>query len=141
MNRSHLRVYVHLVWSTWDREPLIPACLTSRLHAVIKGACEKLGCAVLALGGMPDHVHLLVSLGPSASTASVAHAVKGASSRWLNEQPEVAGEFRWQGRYGAFSVSPHERSRVTAYIHNQEQHHTDGTLWPSVETFECSADS
>src|SRR5437763_17070158 len=111
MPRSHVRVYVHYVWATWDREPLIPQALKSRLYAVIRAASEKLGCEVYALGGMPDHVHLLLSLPATVTIADVAHDAKGASSRWMNDQPECRDTFRWQGRYGAFSVSPHERSR------------------------------
>jgi len=133
MQRSHVRVYVHYVWATWDREPLIPRELQARLYAVIRAACKKRGCEVHAIGGMPDHVHLLTSLPATVTTADVAHDVKGASSRWMNEQPQSAGGFRWQGRYGAFSVSPHERSRIIAYILNQEQHHASGTLWKTVE--------
>lgn len=133
MRRSHLRVYIHYVWATWDRLPLIPPDLRSRLYEVIRAACEKQGCEVIAIGGMPDHVHLLVCLPATSTVATVMHDAKGASSRWLNEQPATSSEFKWQGRYGAFSVSPHERSRVAAYILNQEQHHRDGTVWRHAE--------
>lgn len=103
------------------------------MYAVIRSACEKNRCPVLALGGMSDHVHLLVALSPTISIAGVAHDVKGAFSRWLNEEAGLEDRFQWQGRYGAISVSPHERSRVIAYIRNQEQHHAEGTLWPGAE--------
>ncbi len=133
MSRSHLRVYVHFVWATWDREPSIPGRLLPGLHAVIRAVCERRGCQVLAVGGMPDHVHLLVSLPATVTLAELAHDAKGASSRWMNEQAEVLDAFRWQGRYGVFSVSPHERSGIADYIRNQERHHAEGTVWATAE--------
>jgi putative transposase len=84
---------------------------------------------------MPDHVHVLTSLPATVTIAQLAQASKGASSRWLNEQPDFEGHFQWQGRYGAFSVSPRDRSEIVAYIVNQEQHHAGGTTWQSVEEF------
>jgi putative transposase len=101
----------------------VPACAGTQIQE-----CDL--CA-----GMPDHLHLLVSLPPTVAIADVAHDVKGASSRWLNEEQGSEGTPRWQGRYGAFSVSPHDRSRIVAYIQNQERHHAEGTLWKSVEEF------
>lgn len=133
MKRSHIRVYVHLVWATWDRQPLIRTEQRNGLYAVISEVCKKLDCEMLALGGMPDHVHLLVALPATLTIADLAHDAKGASSRWLNERLGDYEAFRWQGRYGAFSVSPHERSRVVAYIQNQERHHAEGTLWSAAE--------
>jgi putative transposase len=128
MTRSHIRVYVHFVWATWDRLPILPADPIG-LYAVIRSIVRKRGAEVLALGGMPDHVHLLVALGPTVSLADLMHDVKGATSRWLNERGTDAGEpFRWQGRYGAFSVSPSDRPRVAAYILNQANHHAKGDL-------------
>src|SRR5437764_1408676 len=133
MKRSHIRVYVHYVWATWDRQPLIPAGARERLYAVIRAACEKLRCEVLAVGGMPDHVHLLIALPATATIADVAHDAKGASSRWMNEEADLPDHFQCQGRYGAISVSPHERSKVIAYIQNQERHHADGSTWRNAE--------
>ncbi len=133
MPHSHLRVYVHFVWATWDRLPLIPVELRARLYAIIREICGKRGCEVLAVGGMPDHLHLLVSIPATVTLADLIHDVKGATSRWLNQQPESGDGFRWQGSYGAFSVSPHERTRVVRYITDQEQHHAEGSVWGSVE--------
>ena len=78
MQRSHIRVYVHLVWTTWDREPSIPKALTPRLYAVIRAACEKAGCEVFAVGGIPDHVHALVAMPATLTIADLAHDAKGA---------------------------------------------------------------
>lgn len=138
MQRSHIRVYVHFVWATWDRLPLITADARDRLYAVIRSAMEKHRCEVLAVGGMPDHVHVLASVPATATLAQVMHDAKGASSRWMNAVQGREEDFRWQGRYGALSVSPHDRARVVNYIHGQEEHHRAGTLWPAAEDLEES---
>jgi REP element-mobilizing transposase RayT len=132
MKRRKLRVYVHFVWATWDRLPLIEEELERDLYRYIAAVCREKGCEALALGGMPDHLHLLVQLSNTVSLSELMQHVKGGSSRLLTEK---RGNFAWQGGYGAFSVSPRHKERVIAYIHNQKRHHAEQTLW--LEAEEC----
>jgi REP element-mobilizing transposase RayT len=96
-------------------------------------------CDVLAVGGMPDHVHLLVAMGPRASTSDLMEAVKGASSRFATDSLLPGRWFQWQRGYGAHSVCPSHRRRVQMYIERQQQHHSGGTVWAAAER--CSEES
>ena len=77
----------------------------------------------MAIGGMPDHVHLLVSMSPKESVASLVQSLKSQSSRWINEQRFFNCHFEWQTGYGAFSYTKSHTSQVINYIKNQKEHH------------------
>ena len=133
MRQNKLRLYVHLVWATWDRVPLITDAIERELFRYISGVCAKQQCEVLAINGMPDHVHLLITLPPTLRLSDLVEQIKGGSSRYVTEQLKQGGWFKWQGNYGAFSVSPRDKALIIAYITNQKQHHAEGSLWASVE--------
>ena len=103
------------------------------LYKYIEAVCDDDHCKVLALGGMPDHVHLLVLLSNTVTIADLMRHVKGGSSRFVPKRLTPGSWFAWQGSYGAFSVSPAYIPKVVAYIQDQKQHHTDGTLYPNAE--------
>jgi REP element-mobilizing transposase RayT len=136
MRKNKLCVYVHFVWATWDRFPWITEEIERDLYRYISCVCEDDGCEVLAVGGMPDHVHLLVSLPNTLTLANFMQHVKGGSSRFITQKLTMGQTFQWQGSYGAFSVSPGVKEKVIRYIRNQKQHHADGTLWPEAEKSE-----
>ena len=134
MRRAGVAVYVHIVWGTWDRLPLLTGELERRVHRAIGAKCEDLGAEVIALGGMEDHIHLLVRLPATLCVADLAKQVKGASSHLATH--EVLGRdqfFKWQGAYGAVSVSPQHLPRVSDYIARQREHHAAGTLITGLE--------
>ena len=133
MRRTYICMYVHFVWSTARREPLITPTIERRLHRYIQGVCLKLGCKPLASGGTTDHVHLLLSVSATITLADIMEQVKGSSSHFASEELLDGEWFAWQEGYGAISVSPHDKARVIRYINNQKQHHADGTLWPRAE--------
>lgn len=128
-----LNVLVHYVWATWDREPIIDETIERDIHRIIHSICADLRCPVVALGGTSDHLHLLVSMSNTVTMADLMERVKGDSSRLIGKQIPIDKWFKWQGSYGAFSVSPHEKRKVIAYIVNQKQHHADGKLWKNAE--------
>ncbi len=131
MGGNYLRLQVHFVWATWDRLPIIAAAWERRLHRQIAAIAEECHCEVLAVGGMPDHVHLLVMLPSTISVGDLMKRVKGGSSRFVSEALMPGEWFAWQGSYGATVVC--DRDKVIRYIANQKQHHADGTLWPNAE--------
>ena len=133
MRRNKLRVLIHFVWATQDRRPLITAEIERRLHRYLTSVCRQHGCPVVAIGGMPDHIHLLVSLSNTMTLSELMKEIKGSSSRFFSEQLNPDGWFAWQPNYGAFSVSPADKEKVMAYILHQKQHHADGALWKSAE--------
>ncbi len=128
--RNYLSLYVHLVWGTWERQPLLCEPTRQHVYRAIGAKCAELGADLVALGGMEDHVHLLVSLPSTLTIANLAGQVKGVSSHLVNhEAPLPTGElFKWQGTYGAFTVSQPLVRTVADYILHQREHHTLGTL-------------
>jgi REP element-mobilizing transposase RayT len=123
-----------MVWSTWDRLPLLtPEVEEVVLDAVVQKA-QALDCRVLAVGAVPDHLHLLVDMSPNVSVADLAKGVKGTSSRVAGRAtaPKV---FRWQGGYFAQTISPDDADAVVRYIGRQKEHHRQG-LPPEMDLME-----
>jgi putative transposase len=133
MRRNKIEVYLHLVWGTWDRLSLIDGAWERRLHRNLIGEAERLGMAVLALNGMPDHVHAVVSLPTTVTIAELVKQLKGVSSRFVNETVQPDFLFKWQGFYGAFSVSRWDVDRVVGYVNRQREHHSANELMPEWE--------
>jgi putative transposase len=122
MPSTHLSLHSHLVFSTKDRAPLISHEWRPRLHAYLGGITKGLGAVPLAIGGMADHVHLLVGFRSCHRHDYFLRDLKADSSEWIHREISKRG-FAWQKGYGAFSVSPANLERVTKYVMNQESHH------------------
>jgi REP-associated tyrosine transposase len=123
MPQSLASLHVHVVFSTKNRAPLITADLAPRLYEYIAGIAHNISCRLVQAGGMPDHVHLLVSLGRETSVAELVRVVKANSSRWIHETIPGQTGFGWQNGYGAFAVSFSLLGPVRQYIIDQEEHH------------------
>lgn len=119
MAHTFTSLYTHIVFGTKDREPMVPRDLD--VHSYIGGIVRNLGGTALKVGGMPDHVHLLVRLKPTLAISDAVEKLKGSSSKWINDQ--VKTRFQWQKGYSAFSVSPSATDAVIRYIANQAEHH------------------
>lgn len=120
MSHAYVGNFVHCVFSTKDRLPIIPAELKEKLWAYVGGIAVNLGVTLMAVGGTNNHLHLLILLPSRLPLAEVVQKLKANSSRWLGEQGVT---FAWQKGYGAFSVSPSVLERVRSYIHHQAEHH------------------
>ena len=133
--RYHNKIctFLHFVWATHDRLPLITEDIERDLHRYISQVSQDDGCDVLAVGGMPDHIHLFVRMTNTHSLAELMKHVKGGSSRLISTKLKPGEWFAWQGSYAVYSVEMRNRDRVIAYIQNQKQHHAEGTLWPNAE--------
>ena len=125
MHSSRAEVYIHLVWSTWDRHPLLTERVRPRVFNCIRSECARMKADVVALGGVEDHVHVLLRVPATLSIAAIVKQIKGSSSHLAN-----AGEdtFKWQGGYGAFSVPRRLLARARDYVLNQEERHRSGNL-------------
>jgi putative transposase len=129
MRRARVAVYLHLVWATWDRQLLLQGDLQRRVHRAIAAKCEELRAEVIALGGVEDHAHLLVGLPLTMSLSELVKRIKGATSRQAGQEFIGPDEFfKWQGAYGAFSVSPRHLNEVASYIARQREHHALGSI-------------
>lgn len=122
MPQSLASVYVHVVFSTKQRMPFLTPELRAQLYPYLGGTALGAGTKVLAVGGMPDHVHMLVSFGREVTIAETVKTLKGGSSRWVHDRfPSLP--FQWQSGYGAFSIGFRDLDALRSYIANQESHH------------------
>jgi putative transposase len=118
----------HVVFSTKGRAPMISDRLRLDLYSYMGGIIRGEGGVLLEIGGMPDHVHLLVKLKPAKSISEMLNRIKAKSSKWMNEEKLKLRKFGWQDGYAAFSVSESQVEGVRGYIQNQECHHRQLTF-------------
>jgi putative transposase len=123
MPQSLARIYIHLVFSTKDRKPLLADKWRDELFHVLGGAANNFGCQSLIVGGTADHVHMLFQLGRTISIAEAVGKIKSTSSAWINQSVELPEPFHWQAGYAAFSVSESVLEPVREYIRRQPEHH------------------
>ncbi|MDX2217096.1 MAG: IS200/IS605 family transposase [Oculatellaceae cyanobacterium bins.114] len=123
MRQNFTQLYVHLVWATWDRLPLITPDIREPLYNVMIYECQQMGCHVIAIGGIEDHVHLLVRFPATVAIASLVKQIKGSSSHSVEHQSKPDSFFKWQGSYAAFTVNSQDLNSVATYIQNQADHH------------------
>jgi len=121
MGSTFSSLRAHIVFSTKDRRPFIHDSWRNDLHAYLGGTVRGLNAVPEAVGGVADHVHLLVSYRPALAISDLVRELKKASSVWSAETHEK--QFGWQDGYAVFSVSTSQKERVVTYIANQEQHH------------------
>ena len=134
MPASCSQIDLHFVWATYQRLPLIEASIERAILACIAREAGRSGCDVLAIGGMPDHVHLAIWLPTKLAPATLMQRVKGVSSGYARSRLVAPGNtFAWQDGYGAFSFGRRHRDRVIAYILDQKRHHASGRLWEPWE--------
>jgi putative transposase len=122
MPSTHTSLIYHLIFATKDRRPVIDPESRPRLHQYLGGAVRGLDGIPQGIGGMADHVHLLVGLKPTHCLSDFMREMKKASSNWMAEEMCLPW-CGWQEGYGAFTVSASARAAVQAYIANQEEHH------------------
>ena len=135
MRTDKIELYVHLVWATWDRLPMIMPEIERALYRSIGDIAQTLGCRVLAINGMPDHVHVLLRIPATLPVSKLVQQLKGYSSRFANDQLQLDYPFKWTGYYGAFSVSRWDVPKIMAYINGQKAHHNADELLSDLEDF------
>lgn len=123
MSHSSTKLWIHTVWTTKDRQPLIHTEMELYLYSFISKILSELGCHPRILGGTENHVHCLFSLSPQRSVAEVIKHVKGSSSHFVNFENLVSDKFSWQKGYLAFSVSDSNLERVSESIEQQREFH------------------
>jgi putative transposase len=121
MPQSLAAIYLHLVFSTKNRQPLLTdRDFRSEIHAYLAGITKRLECPAVAIGGVEDHVHMLARFGRTVTVSDWVKETKRVSSSFAGER--LAG-FAWQSGYGVFSVDLENLDRVTSYVRSQEEHH------------------
>jgi len=129
---AYTNLLFHIVFGTKSRLPMINTEIRPRFHQYMGGIVRGLGGIALEVGGIHDHVHLLVKLKPTIKLSDFLRDLKSNSSTWAKENG--ISKFEWQRRYGAFSVSESQVATVRKYIRNQEQHHKKFDFKTEFET-------
>ncbi|MCD6180691.1 MAG: IS200/IS605 family transposase [Bacteroidales bacterium] len=123
MANTFTQIHLHLVFVVQNRASLISTKWENRLYKYISGIIQNNDHKLLAINGMPDHIHILIGMRPTQSLSELMQDIKGDSSKWINENRLVNGKFVWQQGYGAFSYSKSQIPKVINYIKNQKKHH------------------
>jgi putative transposase len=128
------RLHYHLVWATRDREPLINGEAERIIHSRLHIKAHELRLVIHAIGGVDDHLHVVLSIPPALAVAHCTKHLKGASARAVNQEVPADSRFGWQGEYGAVTLGERSLPSAIDYVRNQREHHTRGTLIGWYET-------
>jgi REP element-mobilizing transposase RayT len=132
---GYIKVYVHFVWTTKDREPLLKKEIRETIFSHIRENARAKGIFIDFIGGYLDHVHCLISLNTDQPISQTIQLIKGESSFWINKQKLIKGKFEWQREYYGISVNIRNLHRVREYIRNQEVHHSKFSFQWEYEEF------
>jgi REP element-mobilizing transposase RayT len=124
MANTYTQIHIQFVFVVKYRDGLIHLSFKDELYQYIAGIIKYHNHKLLAINGMPDHIHVLVGMRPTQSISDLLQDIKGSSSKWINKKKFLKVKFEWQEGYGAFSYSKSQVNNVINYIKNQEQHHS-----------------
>jgi putative transposase len=128
MANTYTQIHIQAVFVVKRRVGLIQKEWKNELYKYITGIVQANNHKLLAINGMPDHLHLFFGMRPNQSISDLLQDIKGGSSKWINDRKFTKNRFEWQEGYGAFSYSKSQTSTVIAYIQNQEMHHQQKTF-------------
>lgn len=132
---SYVSAWLHCVWSTKNREPILIKEIRSELFQHILDNGRKKGIWIDMVNGHKEHVHVLLSLSKNMTIADTMQLIKGESANWLNKHPLIKHKIQWQDDYFAVSVSQSQLDKVRNYIRNQEEHHRHKSFREEVNEF------
>ena len=123
MVNTYTQIHIHTIFAVQNRLSLIQKQWQDELYKYISGIIVNNGHKLLQIGGMPDHIHVLIGMRPAQSLSDLMQNIKCGSSNWINQEQLVMGKFSWQEGYGAFSYGKSQIDDVVKYIRQQEIHH------------------
>jgi len=123
MGQSLSNLLTHIIFSTKNRYPFIRPDIEIRLYGYIRAICQDFESPLLQIGGMADHIHMLINLSRKQALSKFVNEIKSHSSKWVKTIDSNFRDFAWQAGYGAFSVGQLEYQKVIDYISNQKEHH------------------
>ena len=135
MGQSLVKNYIHIIFSTKYREPMIQPPFADELYNYLGGICKNLECQPIKIGGFTDHVHILCMLSKKITLIKLLEELKAHSSKWMKSKDATLKNFYWQDGYGAFSVNPTEIDTVISYIAHQDEHHSKKTFQEEYKAF------
>ena len=128
MANTYTQIHIQFVFAVKHRKGIIHNSFKDDLYKYITGIIQTHNHKLLAINGMPDHIHILIGMRPTQSISDLLQDIKGSSSKWINEKKFLNVKFEWQEGYGAFSYSKSSVEKVINYIKNQEEHHRRKTF-------------
>jgi REP element-mobilizing transposase RayT len=135
MANTYTQIHIHAVFSVQNRECIIGYNWKDELYKYITGVLSNNHHKLLAINGMPDHVHILFGMRPTQSLSDLLQDIKGSSSKWINDKKFVRDKFSWQEGYGAFSYGKSQLTHIIRYIEKQQEHHQKKTFIQEYEEF------
>ncbi len=135
MANTYTQVHIHAIFSVQNRECIIKQSWKEELYRYLTGIIQNNGHKLLAINGMPDHIHVFFGMRPTQSLSNLMQDIKGDSSKWINNKGLINSRFSWQEGYGAFSYNKSSVDCVIDYIKNQEVHHRKKTFTEEYHEF------
>lgn len=135
MANSFLSLHVHVVFSTKNRERWIHENIENELWSYMAGIIRTHGGKALQIGGMEDHIHILMMIPATIALSDFIKRIKGESSKWLSQSYTEMRGFHWQDGYGAFSIGQSQIPQTITYIQNQKEHHRQNTFEQEYKSF------
>ena len=133
MANTYTQIHLQIVFAVQGRRSSIPTVHAQTLYQYITGIITQQGQKLLAINGMPDHLHLLIGLRPDKALSDLMREVKANSAKFINEQKWLPGKFAWQEGFGAFSYGASQLPQVISYIERQQDHHAKRTFAQEYE--------
>lgn len=135
MSSTFSQIYIQIVFAVKGRESLIDYSWEEDLYKYISGIVQNKGQKMLAINGMPDHIHIFIGMKPTCCLSDLVREIKKASNEYIKEKKFKRGNFQWQEGFGAFSYSHSNIDNVIKYILNQKEHHKTKTFKEEYHDF------
>jgi len=135
MPNTYTQIHIQFVFAVKYRDGILNSSFKGELYQYISGILKPHNHKLLAINGMPDHIHIFIGMRPTQSISDLMQDIKGSSSKWINEKKFLNRKFEWQEGYGAFSYSKSHVNSVINYIKNQEEHHKKESFREEYLTF------
>ena len=135
MPNTYTQIHIQAVFTVQNRDCAIRKLWKNELYKYISGIVQNHGHKILAINGMPDHIHVFFGVRPTQSLSDLMQDIKGDSTKWINQREFVKSRFSWQEGYGAFSYSKSHVDSVIEYIKSQEGHHLKRTFIEEYHDF------
>jgi REP element-mobilizing transposase RayT len=135
MGDTFTQLSTHIVFSTYKREPNLKKSFRTDVFRYISGIINQRGHYSICIGGIEDHIHILVEANPKEGMSKLVQEIKTSSGKYINDQQWLPGKFKWQTGFSAFSVSRSHRKQTIDYIENQEEHHKNMTFEDEYRSF------
>ncbi|SHL72085.1 IS200/IS605 family transposase [Flavobacterium chilense] len=128
MANTYSQLYIQIIFAVKGRQNLISKNNKDEIYKYITGIITNQKQKLIAINGMPDHIHILVGIKPDISLSDLVRDIKSSTSKFINEQKWINGKFEWQTGFGAFSYGHSQLTNIIKYIENQEEHHKTKTF-------------